>query len=120
MSSTIKIDWEAVAVKLQKGVSGRTVAEAIGVHENTLYQRCKTDLGVDFVAFKAKNRSLGDELLHEAQYDLAVNEKDRGMLIWLGKQRLEQKDKQEFEHSGEMATTATVVFKNAKSIDDLL
>lgn len=89
----INIDWDQVAYWLEARCSGSQIADIIGIHENTLYERCKTDLGLDFVAFKAKNRSKGEQNLRLAQYESAVKDKDRGMQIWLGKQWLGQTDK---------------------------
>jgi hypothetical protein len=100
MSALIKINWDDVAYLLEAGASGVDIAGSLGIHENTLYNRCKDDLGVDFVAFKAKNRAKGDNELLKAQYEKAVKEKDNTMLIFLGKARLNQSDKQQIELSG--------------------
>lgn len=89
----INIDWDQVAYWLEARCSGSQIADILGIHENTLYERCKTDLGLEFVAFKAKNRSKGEQNLRLAQYESAVKDKDRGMQIWLGKQWLGQTDK---------------------------
>ena len=89
----INIDWDQVAYWLEARCSGSQIADILGIHENTLYVRCKTDLGLEFVAFKAKNRSKGEQNLRLAQYESAVKDKDRGMQIWLGKQWLGQTDK---------------------------
>ena len=89
----INIDWDQVAYWLEARCSGSQIADILGIHENTLYERCKMDLGLEFVAFKAKNRSKGEQNLRLAQYESAVKDKDRGMQIWLGKQWLGQTDK---------------------------
>lgn len=89
----LNIDWDQVAYWLEARCSGSQIADILGIHENTLYERCKTDLGLEFVAFKAKNRSKGEQNLRLAQYESAVKDKDRGMQIWLGKQWLGQTDK---------------------------
>ena len=91
--AAIEINWDQVGYWLEARCSGSQIADIIGIHENTLYERCKTDLGLDFVAFKAKNRSKGEQNLRLAQYESAVKDKDRGMQIWLGKQWLGQTDK---------------------------
>lgn len=93
LRGVINIDWNQVAYWLEARCSGSQIADILGIHENTLYERCKTDLGLDFVAFKAKNRSKGEQNLRLAQYESAVKDKDRGMQIWLGKQWLGQTDK---------------------------
>lgn len=91
--ATIQIDWLKVGYWLEAGCSGVEIAESLGIHENTLYGRCKQDLDMDFVAFKAKNKAKGMKSLKLAQYESAVIDKDRGMQIWLGKQWLGQSDK---------------------------
>ena len=95
MSSLTIIDWDVVGEYLMAGCSGVEVAAQLGIHENTLYQRCKSDLGVDFVAFKQEKQASGESLLRKVQFDAAIKDKDRAMLIWLGKQRLGQKEKGE-------------------------
>lgn len=91
----VTINWDEVGELLEAGCSGVEIAGFIGVNENTLYNRCKEDLGEAFEAFKQQKKSSGDSKLRTAQFDAAVKDKDRSMLIWLGKQRLGQKDKTE-------------------------
>jgi len=93
MSNTIPIDWPKVYRMLRAGVSGIQCAARLGVHENTLYQRCKDELGKDFVALRAEKRAEGDAQLLEKQYEIAYEDGDKTMLIWLGKQRLDQKER---------------------------
>ena len=95
MSSLTTIDWDFVGEYLMAGCSGVEVAAQLGIHENTLYQRCKSDLGVDFVALKQEKQASGESLLRKVQFDAAIKDKDRAMLIWLGKQRLGQKERGE-------------------------
>lgn len=95
MSSLSPIDWNLVAEYLEAGCSGVEIAAQLGVHENTLYQRCKSDLDKDFVAYKQEKQASGDSILRKVQYEAAIKDKDRTMLIWLGKQRLGQKEKAE-------------------------
>jgi len=45
-----------------------------------------------FAAYSQEKRAQGDDMLRVTQFSKAINEKDRGMLIWLGKQRLGQHD----------------------------
>ena len=50
---------------------------------------------MDFVAFKQEKQAAGDAMLKAVQFESAVTDRDRTMMIWLGKQRLGQKDKLE-------------------------
>jgi hypothetical protein len=88
----LPIDWEKVKRMLMAGASGVEAAAAIGVHENTIYSRCRSDLGVEFVALRQEMHAKGNELLRRKQYDIAMSG-DKTMLIWLGKNRLDQKDR---------------------------
>lgn len=90
----VDIDWDRVAKYLQAQCSGSGIAGILGIHENTLYSRCKLDNGVEFMAFSEQKKGEGKELLRKKQYDVAM-EGDKTMLVWLGKQYLEQKEKNE-------------------------
>lgn len=94
MSKTkVKIDWKQVENLLMAGCSGVEIAASLGIHENTLYKRCKNDLKVEFVAFSQQNKAKGDNLLRAKQFESAVKDKNIPMQIWLGKNRLNQTDK---------------------------
>jgi hypothetical protein len=90
------IDWDTVDKLLIAGCTGSQVAARIGVSPDTLYFRCQKDKGQVFCQYKQEKISIGDGMLHATQFSLAM-EKDRSMLIWLGKQRLNQKDKHEIK-----------------------
>lgn len=89
----INIDFDIVDQLLEAGCDGTQIAAYFGCHEDTLYKRCEELKNVGFSAYKAQKRAKGDSALLTAQYDAAVKDKDRAMLIWLGKQRLGQTDK---------------------------
>ena len=94
MSKTkVKIDWKQVENLLMAGCSGVEIAASLGIHENTLYKRCKDDLKVEFVAFSQQKKAKGDSLLKAKQFETAIKDKNVPMQIWLGKQRLNQTDK---------------------------
>jgi len=94
MSKTkVKIDWKQVENLLMAGCSGVEIAASLGIHENTLYKRCKDDLKVEFVAFSQQNKAKGDSLLKAKQFETAIKDKNVPMQIWLGKNRLNQTDK---------------------------
>jgi hypothetical protein len=88
----IDIDWKIVGRYLQAQCSGSGIAGILGIHENTLYDRCKKDQGMEFMAFAALKRGEGKELLRAKQFDLAMSG-NIAMAIWLGKQYLNQKDR---------------------------
>ena len=89
------IDWEEVESLLMSGCTGTEIAARIGISAPTLYDRCQTDNEMMFSEFSQEKKAKGDTLLKQAQFNAAVVDKDKAMLIWLGKQRLGQKDKSE-------------------------
>ncbi len=94
------IDWNAVDQQLIAGYMGTEVAAHLGVAPETLYRHCRNEKKVDFSVYLQEKRAKGNGLIKLAQFDEAINNRDRGMLIWLGKNRLGQSDKETVEHKG--------------------
>jgi len=115
--TTVNIDWNLAAQLAQAGCNGVQIAAYIGIHYNTLDQRCKKDKSCDFSEFLRQNRSHGDALLLAKQFEAALKDKDRGMLIWLGKQRLGQKDKQETENKTEISVKPPIFWEDETEDD---
>jgi len=86
------IDWNQVGKLCEAGASGVGIAATIGVDEGTLRKRCEADNNCSFSEFSQQKRAKGDELLRSKQFQVAMAG-DKTMLIWLGKQRLNQSDK---------------------------
>ena len=87
----IPIDWREVDKYLIGGALGTQVAAALGVCPDTLYDRCVEDHKILFSEYSAKKRQKGDMMLHAKQFQVAMNG-NVSMLIWLGKQRLGQRE----------------------------
>jgi len=92
----VVIDWERVDKSLRAGSNGVQCAAMLGVHPDTLYNKCKEVKKMDFSAYQQIKRQEGNDLLLTTQYDIAVAG-DKAMLIWLGKNRLDQSDKKEIK-----------------------
>lgn len=86
-----KIDWEYVDRLLEADCTGTEIAANLGMAAITLYRHCEDEKKVNFDAYRREKVAKGDSMIKVAQHKLAM-EKDRGMLIWLGKNRLKQKD----------------------------
>ena len=97
----IDIDWKQAAYLCECGALGTEVSASLGIHERTLYTRCKKDKGVDWSVFMYENRAKGDTLLKRTQYETAIQLQDKAMLVWLGKNRLGQKDKHDVTSNDE-------------------
>lgn len=82
----IKIDWEKVKNLMSAGMGAPSIAKQLKLSDQTLYRRCKDDLGIEFVELKAKMMEIGSELLVAKGYEMAING-DRTMLIFYLKNR---------------------------------
>ena len=92
----ISIDWEKVDNYLMSGSNGVQVAAMLGISFDTLSRRTKDEKNADFAEYLQQKRQEGNDVLFGLQYELAKSG-DRGMLIWLGKNRLDQSDKKEIK-----------------------
>ncbi len=87
------IDWDNVGEMLRCGADVRSIAVSLGISPDTLYVRSKQDNKLDFSAFSQQKRAQGNDLLRQKQFEVAMSG-SVSMLIWLGKNRLGQTDKQ--------------------------
>lgn len=89
---SIPIDWNIVSKKVEAGASGIEIAAFLGCHRDTLYDRCVADHGILWSEFSANKKAKGDLTLREAQFENATKHNNTTMQIWLGKQRLGQRE----------------------------
>ena len=92
------IDWSRVDELLACGCQGTEIAEVMGMHPETFYGRVEKEFKIGFSEYAQKKKSIGEALLREVQYKKAVGLSKKGdntLLIWLGKQRLGQKENAE-------------------------
>lgn len=85
------IDWDEVDDLLVKGCNGAQIAASIGVTPETLYDRCSLERGQKFSHYSQERREKGNSMLHKYQFENAASG-NTTMQIWLGKQRLGQKE----------------------------
>lgn len=86
------IDWDLVDELLVAGCLGTEIAPHFNLHPTTFYNRVEEKHGMSFTNYSCEKCSQGDSILRKVQFDKAVNA-DSTMLIWLGKNRLKQSDK---------------------------
>jgi len=91
------LDWDKIDTYLIGGATGVQVAASFGVHPDTLYRQVEEKYDKKFSDYAAEKRQKGNRMLHQSQFNQAMKG-DRLMLIWLGKQRLEQRDKDKEQH----------------------
>lgn len=85
------INWQEVDKLLRAGCDGVQVAAHLGIHPNTLYERCKQENEISFSEYCQEKKAAGNALLIAAQFNKALKG-DSGMLKWLGIHRLGQKE----------------------------
>ena len=85
------IDWNLVNKLLEAGCTGTEIAPHFGIHYETLYDRAYKDFGIMWTEYAQRLRQKGDSSLRAVQYAKALKG-DNMMLIWLGKNRLGQRD----------------------------
>ena len=91
------IDWKRVDELLEADCEGTEIAAHLGLNPLTLYKRCEQDNKLSFSKYLQEKKASGNSILKEHQWKMATVDDDtavkKSMLIWLGKQRLGQKDK---------------------------
>ena len=87
----VTIKWDEVDKYLIAGCSGQHIADTLGICNETLYDRCKAIYKMNFSDYSSKKRQKGNSMLHYKQFQAAMDG-NVSMLIWLGKQRLGQKE----------------------------
>lgn len=113
----MELDWKKVDELLEAGCEGTQVAAFFGIHEDTFYNRVKEKHKVGFSAYRAQKRARGDSKLLTKQFEVAMDG-DRTMLVWLGKNRLTQTDKQDLNHSGEIGVTMKIINYSTNTHED--
>lgn len=112
----IDIDWEKADELMIAGCNGVQIAGYFGMHPETFYDRVKKEKKIGFTQYLQQKQSKGEALIVAQQYAKALGLTDSGdntLLIWLGKTRLEQKERPlELEHS---LTVNTIDYSNAEN-----
>jgi hypothetical protein len=88
------IDWKLAEELMEAGCPGTEIASHFDMHPDTLYRRVEEEYGMGFTAFCSSKKATGESNIRLAQYRKAVKKQDNTMLIWLGKNRLGQKESQ--------------------------
>ncbi len=114
----IEIDWLIVDEKLSNFCEGTEVAAFLGINYVTLERRVKEKYKVDFVEYKRQKRAKGEIVLRELQMKSA-KEGNVTMLIWLGKQYLNQTDKADYTSKGESLRPLEIIVDSHETEESL-
>ena len=93
-TAVIDIDWSKLDAVLQFGARSLDCCGILDVSEKTLYNKIKEKHNMAFGEYRELKMSTMRAKLLQKQFDVAMNG-NVTMLIWLGKQHLEQYEKQE-------------------------
>ena len=110
-----KIDVEQVRALARLGCTYDEIADVLGMARSTFGKKLKQK---EVREAYERGLSEGDVSIRRAQYDAAVNGKT-AMLIWLGKNRLNQTDRVETKTENEITDTTGAVDKLHSAIDRL-
>lgn len=113
------IDWEKVDYLIEAGCKCNEIAAYFHMHYDNFGDRVKKKYGKVFTEYAAEIRPKGEASLRVQQYEKALGLTDKGdntMLIWLGKQRLEQKEPQ---HEVKTSEPTTPMLVTCKDMDDI-
>jgi AraC-like DNA-binding protein len=109
------IDWEQVENLCRCQCTEKEISSQLGISVDTLQRAIQREKGCGFADYFAEKRQKGFVSLRTKQFSLAMTG-DKTMLVWLGKQYLNQRDKS--ESSGPNGGPILVEFK-ATSLAEL-
>ncbi len=87
------IDWNKVDELLLAGCTGTEIASHFDMHPDTFYRRVEEEKSIGYTAYSQQKKQQGESILRAHQYAKALGitkDGDNTLLIWLGKQRLNQ------------------------------
>lgn len=94
------VDWKKVDDLLIAGCHGTEIAAHFDMHPQSFYNKIQAQYNLGFTEYSLEKKQKGDSILRAKQYETALKG-NVPMQIWLGKNRLGQKDREE-EKSKEM------------------
>lgn len=110
-----EIDWKAFDKLCEIQCTLREIASFLGVSEDTVERAVQREYNVGFKEHYELKSAKGKASLRRLQFQLAETG-NATMLIWLGKQWLDQKDRSDVTSGGE---PITVKILRGVSTDDL-
>lgn len=96
----IALDESIIEEMCKAGCTALSICRALSISPVTLYNWSRREKQLEWEAYKRQFLAIGDDCLRQKQYELAM-QGDKALLIWLGKNRLGQRDKQDLTTNGE-------------------
>jgi len=96
-----EVDYSTLDNLCAMQCTGEECASFLNMDYETLNRILKRDGKGGFKEYFALKGGKGKISLRRAQFQLATEDRNPTMLIWLGKQHLAQKDKQDLNHTSE-------------------
>ena len=114
----LDLDWKKIDFLIEAGCSGYEIAAQLGINHETVYRRVREQYGQNFSDYVAKKLPKGDANIRVVQYQKALKG-DNSMLIWLGKNRLKQKDREEVATNSPTKVVFEVNYGNGSQVEIL-
>jgi len=111
------IDWDDVDNLCQIQCTGEEIASFLNMDYDTLQRACKRKWKVSFADYIGEKKKGGRASLRRRQWEAAEN-LNPTMLIWLGKNMLDQKDRQEAPEDEE-AVPIAITFTVKDAVADI-
>jgi len=111
------IDWKLVDSLLMSGCTGVEIASHFDMHPITFYQRVEQQYGTSFTNYSSEKKQKGESLLRHKQFEIAMKG-DKTMLVWLGKNRLGQRETEEKTFLAPNDAYLTTIIEELKSLKE--
>lgn len=98
-----KVDYKTLDSLCAIQCTGEECASILNVDYETLNTALKRDKNGGFVEYFKRKSAAGKVSLRRKQYKSAVEDGNTTMMIWLGKQYLEQSDKQDVTNDAKVS-----------------
>ena len=103
------VEWDKVDAMAAIDCTQEEIASVLGCDIATLNRASKRERKITFAEYLGQKRLAGNVSLRRAQWKKAVEERDKTLLIWLGKQRLGQRQNPEWGDEDLVSSEAFVV-----------
>lgn len=97
----LEVDEESILKLAQVGMTDEEICQLLDISQSLLN---------NFRGIIQRGRSNLSKSIKRTQLEVALNERDKTMLIWVGKQYAKQRDRQDLEHSGEVSAPQIVFY----------